>query len=89
MHLTTKHNICSSKVQDKWNTMNNETSWLETKNIQSFYSQQKSQKQQPSFYPNALVQLSQKCVTFHQCKRYGAKDENKKMCKHVKEVAKF
>jgi len=45
MHLITKHNICSSKVQDKWNTMNNETSWLETKNIQSFYSQQKSQKQ--------------------------------------------
>jgi hypothetical protein len=23
------------------------------------------------------MQLPQKCVTFHQCKRYGAKDENK------------
>jgi hypothetical protein len=50
---------------------------IKNQKIQSFYSQQRCKKQQPSSHPSALVQLSQKCVTSHQCKRYGAKDENK------------
>jgi hypothetical protein len=60
-----------------WNTMNNETSWLETKNIESVCSQQKCWKQTPSSSPNAPMQLSQNCATFHQCIWYGAKEKNK------------